>query len=459
MKRQTRNWNKNLKALQDINPELATKLIELKEECDWIIPIKSQNGNLNILVKRGGGEFLPGYSMENPSKEGDDAAKTMLLYKQNISVVVGMGVGYLVNSILKKSEKEHRIVVVEPVLPMVKIALHNFDFFNAIMKKELIIVTSADQVVLVLQILAGQLMIEGWNMTTDKYTTNRPEEYNKLITITAESLNQILCNTGTIAGAAGGIIADNDISCLPYVIRHRGVEELKGLFRDKPAILVSTGPSLSRNIHHLIDIKDRVIIIAVGQALRVLLAYNIRPDFISTVDFGEVNIGHFKGLMGSGVPLTTINRTYAPLLKEWQGPKFIAATPVPGFEEMASGILTKKGFIEAGGSVAHMCLGLAQLLECNPVIFIGQDLALGENSHIPLADAMGKVGITEDGQIIWKVEDHRCTLHGEKAHSMGPVHTVPGYWGKPVLTNLGLASFLTVFEELIRRHTEVNKNS
>jgi hypothetical protein len=270
-------------------------------------------------------------------------------------------------------------------------------------------------------------------------------------------LNQILCNTGTIAGAAGGIIADNDIACLPYVIRHRGVAELKDLYKNKPAILISTGPSLAKNIHHLIGMEDRAIIIAVGQALRVLLAYEIKPDFICTVDFGEVNYVHFEGLMDSDIPLVTINRAYAPLLKAWQGPKFIAATPVPGYEHMATGILTNKGFIESGGSVAHLVFGLAQLLGCNPITFVGQDLALDKTSHIALADAGGEVMVDENGMIGWKIKDQRCHLFGN-THGMGPVRYIPGYYGKPVMTNVGLASFLTVFEGMIERHLKEENN-
>ncbi|HDY88971.1 MAG TPA: DUF115 domain-containing protein, partial [bacterium] len=377
MKNQKRNWERNLAAIKITNYELADKLKNETTSCDWITVINSQNGDKNMLVKKGS-EFLPAYDMDNPSKEAKTAVSKMELYTQNVSIIIGAGLGYLTNAILKKAEKGHRIVVTEPIIPIIKLALYNFDFSKAITRKELIIITDAEQTTFILQIIAGQFVIEGWMMTTDKYITYRPDEYSKVAQTTGETLNQILCNTGTIAGAAGGIIADNDVSCLPYVIRHRGVTELKGLFKNKPAILVSTGPSLAKNIHHIVALKDHVVIVAVGQALRVLLAYGIRPDFITSVDFGEVNIGHFKGLMDSGVPLVTINRTYAPLLQEWQGPKFIAATPVPGFEKMATGILTDKGFVEAGGSVAHMSFGLAQLLECNPIMFVGQDLSLGE---------------------------------------------------------------------------------
>jgi len=456
LKKQDRNWDKNIKALDLQNPELAKKLKEDILPCDWITFIKSENNAENMLIKTGG-ETISAYDMKDPVKEAVEACKKMNLYKQNVNVIIGVGLGHFIHTILNRAEKGHRLVIAEPNFLLIKRALHNYDFSEAILRKELIILTSVEQVVLILQIIAAEFVVEAWNLTIEKYTTVRPDEYKDLTNISSETLNQILCNTGTIAGAAGGIIADNDVSCLPYVIRHRGVDELKDLYKGKPAVLIGTGPSLAKNIHHLIDNQDKVVIIAVGQALRVLLAYGITPDFITTVDFGEVNITHFKGLMDSNVPLVTLNRTYAPLLKEWQGPKFVAATPVPEFEEMATGILTKKGSIEAGGSVAHMNLGLAYLLGCDPITFIGQDLALGETSHIPLADSSGTVAVDENGFIVWKVEDQRCHLSDMGLHGMGPVHFIPGYYGNQVMTNLGLASFLTVFEAMVKKYTEVDK--
>ncbi|HUU41503.1 MAG TPA: 6-hydroxymethylpterin diphosphokinase MptE-like protein, partial [Desulfatiglandales bacterium] len=447
---------KNLNALKTINLGMFSWLKE-QPEIDWVQEIKSENGDRNLLIQSGS-NLINAYPMDNPMKEAESVADQMNLYKENISIIIGAGLGYLCKAILEKMEKKHRVIVIEPIGSMIKLALSNFDFSEDLRKGNLIFLPGKIELVYTLHFLSGQFVISDWLLTTEKYTRHRPHEYNEIVSAAQETINQIMCNTGTSAGAAGGIIADNDIACMPYVLRHRGVNELKGLYKDKPAICVSTGPSLAKNIHHLIDLKDRAIIICVGQAIRPLLGYGIKPDFATTVDFGEVNIGHFKGLLDCNIPLVTINRTYALLIKAWQGPKFIAATPVPGYESMATGILTDKGFIEAGGSVAHLSFGLAQLLGCNPIAFLGQDLALTDGSHIPLADASGEVKINAAGGIDWVVKDPRCSLTGEgKSYSMGMVHYVEGFYGGKTLTNMGLMSFLTVFEGMISRHLEGNK--
>ena len=461
--KQNKTLKKNLKTLTAINPDLA-KWIKSEEDVDWVQQIKSKNGDDNLIIQTGAKSF-PAYCMKNPVKVAKDTVKTMNLYKEDVSVVVGIGLGYLTNEIILKKEKGHRLIVIEPVAHVLKLALSKFDFSEHFKKGDLILISPtikeiniSDAITYLLHYISGESVVTSWPFTVELYAQLRLEEYGKLIKLVGDVLNQILCNTGTVAGAAGGIIADNDMTCLPYVIRHRGVSELRDFYKDKPAVLVSTGPSLAKNIHHLIGLEDKVVIICVGQALRPLLAYGIKPDFATSVDFGEVNYVHFKGLMDCGIPLVTINRTYAPLIRDWQGPKFIAATPVPGYEEMATGILTEKGFIEAGGSVAHLSFGLAQLLGCNPITFIGQDLSLGETSHIPLADAGGNVSVDQNGNIGWKVNDQRCHLHDMGMHGMGQCQFVDGYYGKPVMTNLGFVSFLTVFQNMVERHLAENKN-
>jgi hypothetical protein len=451
---------RNLDIIRKINPDLI-EWLKKEKNIDWVQKIRSQNGDSNLLIKSGS-QYYPAYSMENPTKEAQKAVKKMNLYKEDISILMGIGLGYLANEILSEMERGHRLIIIEPVAQILEMALSKFDFVKYLKDGRLLLITPGgdeitNKLTFVLHFLSNESVVGAWPFTIEFYARKRPDEYEDLTKLTSDILNQILCNTGTIAGAAGGIIADNDIACLPYVIRHRGVAELKDLYKNKPAILISTGPSLAKNIHHLIGMEDRAIIIAVGQALRVLLAYEIKPDFICTVDFGEVNYVHFEGLMDSDIPLVTINRAYAPLLKAWQGPKFIAATPVPGYEHMATGILTNKGFIESGGSVAHLVFGLAQLLGCNPITFVGQDLALDKTSHIALADAGGEVMVDENGMIGWKMKDQRCHLFGN-THGMGPVRYIPGYYGKPVMTNVGLASFLTVFEGMIERHLKEENN-
>ena len=78
-------------------------------------------------------------------------------------------------------------------------------------------------------------------MIIDPYTLHLPEIYSETVNTVKDQVNQIQCNVGTVMGA-GPEIAENDIKNLPYVFAQNGVNDLKGIFSGKPAIIVSTGP-------------------------------------------------------------------------------------------------------------------------------------------------------------------------------------------------------------------------
>jgi hypothetical protein len=432
-------YQKNFKALKKAHP-LQADWLKDTPDVEWVEKIKSKNGAANLLIN-GRGRKIPLYDMNNPLKHPRKYVSKMVFENGNVTVLIGMGLGYLAKEILKKKQQKHFVVVIEPVAQFINEAFKLSDFSRWIANGSLLFASPTQyEIAFIFQLLEEKVLTQNWYMVSEPYVEDRPQEYLYLTGFANNLINQLRCNTGTISGS-GDIMAKNDIDSVPFTIARRGIEELRGLYKGKPAITVSTGPSLSKNIHLLRDIQDKVIIIAVGQALRVLLAYDIKPDFACTVDFGETNMTHYKGLMDADVPLVALNRTYAPLLKTWQGNIFISS---PG------GYLQSKGTVEQGGSVAHLCFSLAKHLGCKPIIMIGQDLALTDNkSHIGQVDANGYIEVDENNIIQWHVTDPRSHLYGKK-YEMGTAIYVPGFWGNAVLTNVGLLSFITAFENLIK---------
>lgn len=451
------NLEKNFKALDKISgSEFISGCIKNSIDLTWLKLFNNESGEQNFSIYTSGGD-VPAYPTTGLTEDIKKNTVNLSLNETDITLMIGSGLGHTLNEILQKKHKDHIIVLTEPLWNMLKLAFNNYDFSEFIEKGTLLINTQGKQEFSnIMSILESVRVNETWNMVFEKYVNYRVADYREMADFVIASLNSIRCNIGTIM-SVGDQLADNDISNLPYVLPYRGVIEFKDFYKDKPAVLVSTGPSLIKNIHFLKDIQDKVIIIAVAQALRPLLAYDITPDFITSVDFGEPNMGHLKGLMDSEVPLVCLNRTYAPLVREYKGTKIIVATPMPGYEKTAAGILSCKGTLDQGGSVAHMSLGLAYHLGCNPIMIIGQDLSLGKTSHIPLADVAGKVEIGPNNEILWEVKDQRSKLsQGQVKHSMGDVRMVPGFFYDMVPTNMGLESFINAFEVLVEKYKDRN---
>ncbi len=444
------NYKKNLAVIEAYNPDLATK-IDKSIQPEYIQLNKSRNRKPNFLYKHGS-VYYAAYNMTNPNKE----IKNMLqkqkceFHKDTGSILVGAGFGHYIYEFCKCKDKNHHLIVIEPDSYFIKKSFENYNFTKWFTNGTLMFVGRENDLAYAVHAIDTAIVIQGWNVICSNYAYNQPKEYGKIIENANGLINQMNCNIGTVMGA-GPQIAENDILNLPYIIRHRGVKELKDIYKGVPAVLVSTGPSLEKNVFHLKKMGSRVIIIAVAQALRVLEAYDIKPDFICTVDYGKVNEDHFKGLYNSDVPLVALNRTYAPILKKWKGTKFIVSSQpeIAELKNTVAGIISQKGCLLQGGSVSHMALGLALHMGCDPLIMIGQDLSYpGKKSHIPLADASGNVE-EKEGVLEWDVKDNRSIL-GKKKYRMSNTVMVHGYFGGLVKTNRGLASFITTYERIIK---------
>lgn len=452
---------KNLNRIKEINPEFADK-IDTSIKPNWANTIEWQ-GKPNLTIQTFDKLEL---AYKDVDKDVEEALSGtgLSLSGTACTFIVGAGVGHLQYQILKKAKKAHKLVVIEHELFFIKECLRHHDFtpyltydyktgdeLAKLKETSIYFATSILDAYSFIGLMDNVKNVDGWNFLTESYVRMRPLEYSKIIMESVNSINAVRCNSLTVVGA-GAELAKNDIKSLPYLMGCPGVVELKDIYKDMPAVTVSTGPSLEKNIHYLKQYQDKVIIIAVAQALRVLKAYDIEPDFICTVDFGETNMGHFKGMMNSDTPLVCLNRTYSEILKQYKGPKFIVSnsdSAVRG-EDTISSMIHKKGQLEQGGSVAHTCFSLAMHMGCNPICLIGQDLALTDKSHTTQVDEGGKVEI-KDKQLLWNVTDHRSHLHkGEHKYSMGALHVTPGFFGKFVKTNSGLLAFIHAFEAIFR---------
>ena len=441
------NYQKNMGACRFVN-----KNFELKKDPIESIHIYLTEGMKNFTIGKGK-NFTQAYPSKDLQKHVDETAEKLDIEPDTCSIIIGIGMGHLVHTLLKRKKKQHTVIIIEPCDFFLGEAFKNYDFTEWIKSGTLAIIRETNDMKHMIHSLNDMFVINNWSVTIDKYSLHMAQ-YTKLIDETTDTINSIRCNVGTVMGA-GPIIAKNDIKNFPYIFKDRGVKELKDIFKNKPAILVNTGPSLDKNIHLLMTKQHDFIIIAVAQALRILLAYGIKPDFITSVDYGKVNKEHFDGtIMYEDIPLVCINRIYYEILKEYKGPKVVVSSQEI-IDESFTKLLASKGTLLQGGSVSHMSLGLAYHLGCNRIAIIGQDLALTDGkSHNQNADASGKVKEV-NGELVWEVDDPVSLLSKDEGkHSMGYAVDVPGYFGENVTTNVGLASFINNFKNMIQSFPE-----
>lgn len=441
-------YSKNIEAIRKLYPGFI-KWIENRPKAPWLEIVPADNGMANVRISHGVSSRLA-YDKKDPTLAYANIEKGITLQKQWATMIFGFGVGHGLAKLADIAEEGHSFLIVEPTAELYRAAFAEHDFSKLIANRTLLFCPGKSEIDYAISFLEGTKVVANWNVVVD-VIAKQHQDYYPLIENGMASINRFLHSTGTVS-SHGEEMARNDSITLPYLIRHRGVKELEKLFEKKPAIVVATGPSLARNIHLLQKIhrEQSAVIIAVAQALRPLLAYDIRPDFICTVDFGEVNLSHLVGLMDEDVPLVTINKAYAPLVRAYKGPKFISAAVPQGLrDECVLSVLKDRGGLIQGGSVLHTAYGLAVAMHCDPVVLIGVDLALTDASHFNQVDSMGKIRV-EGGLIRWDVSDPRSSISKRPGMVMGPVEMTDGYFGEDVMTNSGLMSFLTSLEGYVK---------
>lgn len=160
------------------------------------------------------------------------------------------------------------------------------------------------------------------------------------------------------------------------------IDQLHNKFFNIPTIIVSAGPSLSKNIHLLKEAKGKSLIIAVGSVVKPLLNANIFPDCIVISDPLPGVINQIAGL-NLKVPLFFLPTIQPRIVNDYLGPKIMLLQQgVTLVEEFA--VKNQYHLIKTGGSVATTALEIALYLGSNPIIFTGQDLAYTNGqTHVP----------------------------------------------------------------------------
>jgi hypothetical protein len=164
---------------------------------------------------------------------------------------------------------------------------------------------------------------------------------------------------------------------LPGYLEHRGVEALQAKAAGYPAIVVAAGPSLARNLAALGPLRERAVIISVQTVLRLLRALGITPHFVTSLDFHEVSTEFFRGVddVGDCVLVAEPKATWH-VLDMFGGGQHVLWHNY--YDVLLQEHAPPRGRLQPGTTVAHLAFYLAQQLGCDPIIFVGQDLAFSE---------------------------------------------------------------------------------
>lgn len=173
---------------------------------------------------------------------------------------------------------------------------------------------------------------------------------------------------------------ENIISNLSKIKFSTPINSYININKDIPAIIVSGGPSLDKNIQTMLkhkNILDKFFIIAGNRTLGSLIKNGITPNLVISIDSQDITYEMIKPYIDYKIPLAFYEGSNKILLNEYKGDLIYIADILPNLVEELKDC---KGLFN-GGSVAHECTDFAQIMGCNPIIFVGQDLAYTFNKQ------------------------------------------------------------------------------
>lgn len=371
----------NLAIMETRDPELAA-LMRTNIDCSHIEVLPSQQPDVpTARVTLPSGEKVLIHNIEDPIGSAVRSAEKHDMKAENGSVMLGFGLGHLAKELARKAEKKHTIIICEADPAMLKTALIHVDLHEAL---------GSDY----MRILVGeQIPLQDWiSRLAAKFMTAKVEVisygpsirlnrkvYEELTAIAQKESLAIILNRNTTL-KAGARMMENVLLNFPDVLRSAGVKHLEQLFHGRPAVLVAAGPSLEKNVHLLRELQGRAVIIAVDTTLRLLLPLGIKPDIVTTIDFNQANFQKFANVpIDQDISLVYHPGGYYESIRAFQGPKFTSSRIPNRIPAWLMQYVEDKGELSSGTTVAHQSFFLARHMGCDPIVFMGQDLAFPKN--------------------------------------------------------------------------------
>ncbi|EGT0725415.1 motility associated factor glycosyltransferase family protein [Campylobacter coli] len=385
-------FNKNIEALNNIL--LKESLKEIKSSKFELI-LGKDNLDINLKdtsIKNNGGGYNENLLYQDPIKELQTMLNTYndkyLLYP--VLYFYGFGNGVLFKALLQNKNHQH-IVVFEKDIEIIWIMFHILDFSNELQSARLMILENDKLQTQDYNELCSFkpffqfsriYFLELMSHYYERFHEDVLELNKKLVQYFKDS---IISHGNDSTDTLQGI--EQFVYNLPQMITHPSYKELLSKRKNlsDTAIIVSTGPSLTKQLPLLKKYANTATIFCADSAYPILAKHDIKPDYVLSLeripltseffnnDFGEFDKDIVFICAGVVHPkaieyLKGGNRKYLIMPRYLYFPIYIK--------------LNKYFyFLYNTPSVAHMSYFLSVLLNHKNIILIGQDLAYAENGN------------------------------------------------------------------------------
>jgi len=436
-------YQKNMQALSRRYPEAAAAIDRAAEGdgCRLVVVGKERLPNLWL------NNLEAFYYAKNPWADATEQLQKLNIRNARLAVFLGFGLGYqfgvFMEHYLKKNNTEH-ILIIEEDPGIFKAALRVADMVNAINDPRVTFMVGVP--LPELQLKFSSYLRENKRFIYLKalqfiyHTTAlrlKKDYYLQAVKDFREAARfEVLRFGNDPEDSLIGV--RNMLENIVEIVKNPGINLLYDKFKKRPAVIVSTGPSLNKNKHLLKGLEDRALIICPDASLKILLEMGVRPHLVTSLERVKEVVKLVEGfdrdtvrdvyLAACPVVVKEVYRTYP-------GPRVIVFRDFDHFRWLG----IERGILKIMQSSGNMAFKIAEALGCDPIILIGQDLAFSRDGSTHAQGA----------------------AYGDKQKAFynGKTMEVMGNDGKPILTSETWYMFLQAYERDVAQYKGTCINS
>ncbi len=433
-------WKKNIQALGKHHAHHEAIIRKLKNVVvpESLDPYETADGGIGI-VYQGIPLHAPSGAIAEAEKEVKHNCRPAL---DRVSLILGLGLGYLLEATYQKTPGP--IVIYEPHLPLLKFILENSDLSTYFSKFRVRLVTSIPELLEVM----GPLLINREPidfLSSGGYTLLLKAEIPDLMHKMANLIDDRKRDYAT-SRYFHNMWMKQFFDNLPYVADCHDITVLKGKGKGKPAIIISRGPSLDAALPAIKQLENQAVLVAVGGALHHLYKAGITPDFATFLDARGMN-EQLHGIPKSylkNIVFLMSGFTQPDCFEEPAAAKIRftlqSDRPYAQFLSKTEPQVHNYLLLDGCGTVSHIALQAGMIMDCNPVVIIGQDLAFPNNQVYAGGEALKST--TANGKEIMTLERREDLFTGASLMA-----EVEGQNGEMLKTLASFKGFIRYFEK------------
>lgn len=441
-------FDKNIQSMLKRDKEFSDKFLYLKQdqsflnginqETDSILPGSEIIDGRTVLYVQTNNNIYQLDSLYNSKIIMDLWCEQIDSKNFNTKLIMfGLGNAMYIRAFLNKVPYTERIIVYEPSFMIFNYMFDLFDFRDLIDDSRILFYVEDINGCPKKEILYHYLNFQdiGSILFLDyiNYIKMFPKQYNTFFVEVQKTINTINA-MDYVWERFGTAYYHNTLSNFPYLLKSYSLSNLSNLIpAGIPAILVSAGPSLDKNIQYIQSAEGRAFIVAVDSALNALLKRDIVPDLFVTVD-GKKMEAHFQDERIKKIPMVCNLVSNMNVISNHMGKQFFISDRNEHIDKILNAHAKRLPIVESGGSVANSAYSLLELMGFKTIILIGQDLAYTDNRTHAADTVRGS----------WNMD-----ITGEK------IIELEGYYDEVVKSSNEFWIYLEWFENEIQRRKDV----